>query len=77
MVSFLSNIYRETRYLESATEADLAARLDGLIANLVAFDSRGEPQFQLKNGREAIAFVELLEELNLRSSTNAIADIRP
>ena len=69
MVSFLSNIYRETRYLESATEADLAARLDGLIANLVAFDSRGEPQFQLKNGREAIAFVELLEELNLRSSS--------
>ncbi len=67
MLSFLSDIYRKTRYLESARDDDLDARLDGLVANLVSFNPEGEPQFRVKNGREAIAFIELLEELNLRS----------
>jgi hypothetical protein len=66
MVSFLSDIYRETRYLQDAGNADLAARLDGLVANLVSFDCDGEPQLRVENGREAIAFIELIEEFKLR-----------
>ena len=66
MLSFISDIYKDTRYLEYAKDDDLIARLDGLIANLVSFCPEGEPLFRAKNGRAAIAFIELLEEFNLR-----------
>lgn len=72
MVSFLSDRYRDTRYLQNAGDADLATRLDGLVANLVTFDCEGKPQFRVENGREANAFIELIEEFNLRGS-----DIKP
>jgi hypothetical protein len=68
MVSFLSDIYRESRYLETIADLDLQARLLGLTANLVNIDNRGIPSFRIANGKDGLAFIDLLEELKIRNA---------
>ena len=65
-VSFLSEGYRVNRYLVGASDSALKARLDGLVAILVTLDFGGVPSFRVEKGKDAIVFVEILEELRLR-----------
>ena len=68
MVSFLSDIYREKRYLETIPNVDLEARLHSLTANIVIIDNLGIPSLHISNGEEGIAFIDLLEELKIRKA---------
>lgn len=67
MVSFIADIYRESRYLEKIPDKALHLRLNGLVAELVTLDFSGSPHFQFVNGRESIAFIEVIEELKIRN----------
>lgn len=66
MVSFISDIYRETRYLERLSDMDLKARMHGLISFLIKIDTTGRPHLIIDNGPESIAFIDILEESRLR-----------
>jgi len=66
MVSFISGIYREKRYLKDIMDIDLVARLHGFTADLVTIDNHGIPRFHISNGKRGIAFIDLLEELKIR-----------
>lgn len=66
MCEFLKRIYRETRYLEEASDDALKLRLHGLIAHIVEIYSNGEPSFETPNSEEGIAFIDLLAEMETR-----------
>jgi len=68
MVDFVSDIYEESRYLKGASEEDLEQRLIGFVANLIQFQSNGDPHFVADRNAAAIAFVELRREYELRST---------
>lgn len=64
--SYLSQQYKNQRYLSAATEGALLKRLDGLVTNLMTFDFLGERQLLVKSGKQELAFVDLLAEFSLR-----------
>ncbi len=66
MRSFIAEIYRSQRYLQTASDTALLFRLDGLIANIAMLDFYGVPNLILDNQKGTINLVELLEEFRLR-----------
>ncbi|MCE8022876.1 hypothetical protein [Billgrantia aerodenitrificans] len=66
MVSFLSHLYRETRYLENVPEKAIKHRLHGLVANIVTIQADGRPSFKVPNNEHGISFVDLLAEMEIR-----------
>ena len=59
--------YRKQRYLAKAPNEALFVRLQGLIINLVDLDFHGKIKLEVKNGKIALSFVDLLEEFRLRN----------
>lgn len=66
MRSFLADIYRSQRYLQTASVMALLSRLDGLLANIATLDFHGVPNLTFDNTKNTINLVELLEEFRLR-----------
>lgn len=68
MRSFIAEIYRSQRYLQTASDTALLSRLDSLIANIATLDFHGVPNLILDNRKDTINLVELLEEFRLRET---------
>lgn len=66
MVSFLSQGYHESRYLESLPLDRLIKRIIGLTGALIEVNKYAEPVLNIGNGKNAIAFIEALEECKIR-----------
>src|SRR5699024_665779 len=66
-VSFFKNQYHQSRYLEVLSFERLKERLTGLVLDLIEISRNGNPILDIKNGKSAIAFVEVLEEFKIRN----------
>lgn len=66
MVSFLSQDYHESRYLESLSLDRLIKRIIGLTSALIEVNKYAEPVLNIRNGENAIAFIKALEECKIR-----------
>jgi len=67
MLGFLNEIYREHPYLTKTSNGTLSKRLEHLIINLIKLDFYGGKSLILNQGETAIAFIDVLEEFNLRN----------
>src|SRR5699024_11991324 len=66
-VSFFKNQYHQSRYLEVLSFERLKERSTGLVLDLIEISRNGNPILDIKNGKSAIAFVEVLEEFKIRN----------
>ena len=66
LLSFLSDIYRESRYLEAIPDDKLKDRFHCSIANLMIIDNRGIANLRISNGKEGLAFIDVFEEMKIR-----------
>lgn len=66
MTDFMREVYRETRYLDSASEPSLFARLHGLLCAVFDLDTLGGVLYRPVEHLHASALVDLLEEMRLR-----------
>lgn len=65
-LAFLKGGYRKRRYMDKASDTALISRLEGLVITLAYMSFRGDISLKIESGKEALALVDLLEELEIR-----------
>lgn len=69
MTGFMRHIYRESRYLDSASEATLHSRFYGLLSAVFDLDYLGGVVYRPHKQLYASALVDVIDEMQLRQIT--------
>lgn len=66
MIEFIGHLYRQSRYLGSASIDELNSRLHGLAAAILNYYADGTPCFEIPNNAQGMALLDLLHEFSIR-----------